>query len=116
MARTVGSCIQNARVILQDLQQPFRVSDDEMYSIFSNAVTEARRLRPDLFFASLRSPLLEYTSANATDAFPVDEQYYRAFVDYIVSEAETRNEEYTTDARAAAMLALFTQRLIGQGV
>jgi hypothetical protein len=116
MARTIGDCITNVRVLLQDAIAPYRNTDEELYAIFNNAMSEVRRLRPDLFLTALRTPMTTYTTASATLAFPIDEQFYRAVLDYCVSEAETRNDEFTTDSRAASLLQMFHQRLTTMAV
>lgn len=111
---TYAQLIAQARVLLQDQAQPYRYLDAELYMNLSEALGEARRLRPDLFLAyGLDAAPLVLTPANAQNTFPLDWRFYPAFVDFVTGRGETRDDTYTDDGRAAQLLARFVQRLMG---
>ena len=72
-------------------RSPFRYSDAQLYSYVSDALLQARRLRPDLFVAG-GDNLPSYTPASAGVAFPVFEVLYPCFVQYVMGMAMARND------------------------
>jgi hypothetical protein len=100
-------------VLLQDTVVTYRYSDLELVAGLSLAVTEARRLRPDLFLESLDD--IPFYSANDSTAVDIDVQYRVAFLYYMVGHAQLRDEEDTTDARAGQLLTKFVNTLIALG-
>lgn len=115
MPRTIGDCIRDARELLQDTVEPYRYSEADLYALFSTAIADARRLRPDLFIGRLRAAVPVYSVGNAQTAFPVDEQFFGAFVYYVVGRAELRNDQYSADNRANALITSFGVQLQGRG-
>lgn len=113
-ALTYGQLILQVRAIVQDQAQPFRYQDNELYFNLTEALADARRMRPDLFlFMGLDTAPLLVTSAAANTQFPIPWQYVPAFIDYVISRAESRDDTYTDDSRAAAFAARFIQRMTG---
>ncbi len=110
---TVQEYVDEARVLLQDEVSPFRYSDAELLSGLNLAVYESRRLRPDLFIATvLGVPTITTYSTVDSTAVAIDEQYRVAFLYYIMGHAQKRDEEETQDARAHDYLSKFTAKLL----
>lgn len=108
---TIGDVIQAARVILQDQEPEFRYTDANLYGAFSEAISEVRRLRPDLVIASLFDPPTSYTSADAGVAFPITAMYRVAVTNYLVGRAELQDDQFNSDGRASSMLSAFKAQL-----
>lgn len=111
MPRTIGQCIAEARAILQDTTTPYRYEDADLYALFNSAMSEMRRLRPDLFLSTLLDTPALYTVASANTAFPVSETYWIAVVNYLIGRAELRDDQFNSDARASALLSAFKAQL-----
>ena len=77
---SVGMVITEARGILNDPTPPYRYSDTDLYLYFGDALRQARRFRPDLFETVGYAGLPIYTPASANTLFPIDENYFTAFV------------------------------------
>lgn len=111
---TIADLLNDARYVLQDSTVPYRHTDDRMVKTLNSALREAFRLRPDLFL-SAGFVIPEYTTADLTSppSFPLEEQWYTAFVDFIVGYIELSDDEFTIDGRAVAMLNMFKKQLTG---
>jgi hypothetical protein len=116
--RTIGAVISQARTLLQDVTPTvnglYRYTDQDLTDNFNGAMIEARKLRPDLFLTyGLRTPLPLYTTSNLSDGtlFPVDEQYFTAFIWYVVGRAELREDTFTDDSRAVSLMNKFISAL-----
>lgn len=107
---TVADYVTRARVLLQDTVVTYRYSDTELVAGLSLAVTEARRIRPDLFLDTLST--IPFYTANDSTAVNIDHQYRVAFLYYMIGHAQLRDEEDTTDARAGQLLNKFTSTLL----
>jgi hypothetical protein len=118
MARVLSDLLGIARSLLQDTRTGAsqRHSDDKLLGYLNLALADARRLRPDLFTPDVSASLPYYTSANVGDAFPVDESYMPAFIEYIAGMVSMEEDEYVAEGRAAALTVRFTQRLVGKSV
>jgi hypothetical protein len=99
----VAAIVQSARSNLNDNTEPFRYSDDDLLSFVNTAVYEVRRVRPDFFFGITVIP--QYDAADITNltefAFP---NYADPVTDYVVGNAELRDDEFTDDGRAAQLM------------
>lgn len=111
MPRTIGQCIAEARSILQDTATPFRYADADLYGLFTSAMADTRRLRPDLFIATLLDPYADFAPDDSGEAFPISEAYWTAIVNYLVGRAELRDDEANADSRAAALISAFKAAL-----
>lgn len=109
---TVGDYINETRVLLQDLYDPYRYSDAELVSGLNIAMLEARRLRADLFLPVFDIPYLSPGTINLTAKVAMDPMYRPAIVYYMVGRAQLRDDESTTDQRSAAFLQKFTSQLM----
>lgn len=109
---TVLDYISEARVILQDTLVPYRYADLELLSGLNIALSQAFKLRRDLFLA-YDAPL--YYGAVAASEVDIDPTYRRPVLFFICGHAQLRDEEETTDARATAFFATFAIELSGAG-
>lgn len=123
-APTIGALIMEARALLQDTLQSnasspvqdtlmYRYSDADMIAAFNGAMLEARAKRPDLFLRiGLRTPVARYTTGDLEKPFPLDLNVYDAFIYYLVGRAELREDTFSNDGRAVAMMNKFVSQLM----
>jgi hypothetical protein len=116
---TVGAYLDEARRLLQDEVTPFRYEDDDLVGALNIGLMEARRVRADLFLpigdVPYFAPPADHVAADATlrgTAVPLDKMYRSTLVYYIVGRAQLRDDESTTDQRAAALITNFTAQLL----
>jgi hypothetical protein len=103
MAYTMQNVIDHARIPLNDSAKE-RYSDDTLLSYANDAVLIVRKRRPDLFlgqWSSLPSNL------SVTDAFPVDDEYFPTFADYVTGRAELVDDENVDSSRAKMLIESF---------
>lgn len=106
---TVSDYITDARRLLLDEAAPYRYPDADLISALNMGITEAARLRPDLFFKTLRTG----APANVTSgAVAVDFRYRTALLNYIIGMAQLRDDEATQDQRAGALMTKFVAQLM----
>jgi hypothetical protein len=106
---TVADYVTAARILLQDQTAPYRYADADLVQGLSFAITEARRIRPDMFIG--RFDELPFFSANNSTAVDIDPQYRVAFLYYMVGHVQLRDNEETQDQRASAFLSGFESKL-----
>ncbi len=105
---TVQDYIAFARELLQDEKDtPYRYSNASLLRALSISLTEAKKLRPDLFIGVT---LPTYTANDAT-AVPMDELYRSALPYYMCYIVQLRDDEETQDQRASAFRSLFAAQL-----
>ena len=110
--------VSQARTLLQDLvaSPTYRYLDQDLVDNFNGGMSEARRIRPDLFLAlGLRTPLPLYTLTDIAapgTPFPLDEQLFDAFVWYVVGRAELREDTFSDNSRAVTLMNKFTSQLL----
>src|SRR5262245_55055095 len=108
---TVQQYLDESRRLLQDQTAPYRYPDVDLVEALNIGLTEARRLRADLFLPSFSIP--QYAApADVSKDVPFDPMYRSALVYYMVGRAQARDDEDTTDSRASAFLTKFTQQLL----
>ena len=113
MSYTVGQIIDSARELLNDADaDSYRYTEDVMYQALNKAFTEARRARADLFLRT-DGVVTRYDPALPTAVFPFGDQYVAPVVEYVAGYAELRDDEYTVDGRAIALLSAFTKAMTG---
>lgn len=122
MARTIGDVVSDIRLLLKDEDSDnYRYSDDVVYRMINNAMSDIRRLRPDVFLpstfstSSLLTAPTQYTSADNGVAFPIEETYVTAVIDYVVGYINMGDDEYVADGTATSYGAKLAQKLIGIG-
>jgi len=104
---TVSDYVSAARVYLQDEVPPYRYSDASIVLGLSMAMMECRRLRPDLW---INLTLPDFT-ANDTTPVPIDPMYRQAIFYYILGQVQLRDDEESSDSRAAAFIGMFNAKL-----
>ena len=120
MPRTILDAVTQARQIVQDVDGD-RHSDQKVVDYLNNAISDARRLRPDLFLPGyLTNPQVLYTPADLDPLlpppdFPIDEGYFTAVVEYVAGFVGMGDDEFAQEGRAAGLLGRFTQKLIAKG-
>ena len=121
MARTLGTLLGEARTMLSDKvavndtgDEPYRYSDDELMDALNGAFAEARGKRPDLFLDwGLRSPFPQFSAQTDLDIpWPLDVQYYNAFLYYVIGYNELREDTFSQDSRAVSLMNRFTSQLL----
>ncbi|MFN7883698.1 MAG: hypothetical protein ACK5PF_11890 [bacterium] len=113
MARTVGQVILAARAIIQDERAPFRVSNDSMALYVTEALSEARRLRPDLFLTTLRDPIPLYTAVDLALTVPLPDMAFPQVVNYVAGRTDLREDTFSQDGRALLLMQAFGVSLTG---
>ena len=110
MSRTFGDMIGEARTLLQDKIATsggvLRYSNDEFFEAINSFMVEVRSKRPDIFLPiGLRVPVPVYSATrDMTTEFPLDDSVWSAFVYYLVGRTELREDTWSDDGRATAMM------------
>lgn len=124
MAKTYETLITEARELLQDTDTDVqRYTDATLRNILNRGLQDLARMRPDSFYDSfltnsLNVPEVVESGAGAgqvdwTDPVGFELQFYAPLVGYVTGVAEVVDDEYTTDSRAALLLAQFRNGVIG---
>ena len=118
MPRTILDAVTQTRQIVQDVDGD-RHSDDKVVAYLNNAMSDARRLRPDLFLPDYlnNTPVL-YTAGDLVGTppdFPIDEGFFTATVEYMAGFVGLGDDEFAQEGRAVALLNRFTQKLTARG-
>lgn len=101
------------RSLAQDAVAPQRYSDEDIRAAVNNGLALSFRLRPDLYVTSHTMPVL---TEDDTGELPLDAMYQPALAEHAAGWLMLRDDEYTTDGRAAALLGLFRTALTGRTV
>ncbi len=115
---TVGDVITQAREVIQDKRAPYRNSDTELLGYFNHALSETRRLRPDLFLGNEEEARLLLWTTQVTDLdepFPLEEQYFSPFVFFVSAMVGVGDDEFANNGRAAGLMTMFKTQLVGTG-
>lgn len=105
----VSDYVNLARVLLQDqVDSPYRYQDVELVLGLSLGLSEAKKLRPDLF---INVALQTFTVSDAT-AVNMDPMYRVPLVYYMCGHVQLRDDEEVQDQRAAAFLGLFSSKFL----
>lgn len=107
--QTVQDYITSARTLMQDTTTAPRYSDDQFKLALDLAFDEAYRIRPDFF---LQVTVPTFAGAATSTQVPVPKGYQSAFLYYIVGYVQLQDQEDTTDARSAAIMNMFTAKLL----
>lgn len=111
---TVGQYITESRRLLQDQFVPYRYPDADIVDALNFGLLEARRLRPDLFLANkFDVPWVNPDGTIVLDTkVPLDKMYRSSMTYYIAGRLQLRDDEATTDSRAAGFMNKFMQQLL----
>jgi hypothetical protein len=102
MARTAGDVIASAIKTVNDEDQD-RYADPELLGYIVDALQAIKTARPDLFVGALSTPI---SITARTDPLPIDDQFFRPVVDYVIARCETKDDEAVVSARAELMFKL----------
>jgi len=109
---TIADTITESRRLLQDTVTPYRFDDARLYWAFNVSLKAVFQSRPDLFIGT-SFVVSEYTTANSTDAFPIEEMYMPTLINFIVGYTQLSDDEFTNDGKAVLMLRGFKEQLVG---
>lgn len=117
MTWLISDALQLVREYIQDTRADvgYRHTDAKLIRLFNGAISDARRLRPDLFLPNINAPQTFYAESNLGDPFPLDGMYFLAVVEYITGMIEMADDEFSVDGRAIALQNRFTQKLTSKG-
>jgi hypothetical protein len=118
MAYMVSDLLERVRQVLQDQDQNgYRYPTSDLVGYLNDAVTEAKRLRPDMFIGTYKKTRTFVSTNPSTDysavPFPLSDDVFTAVVGYVVGFAEIRDDEFAVDGRAMTFMNSFTQKLMG---
>lgn len=114
-ARTIQSLLTAARSVLHDTET-VRYTDADLFEGFNQALAIIRRNRPDAYAALYGEESYTFSTANLADPFPLDPQFIPGVINYIIAWCELREDQYTNEGRAAALIQRFSAQLMGLGV
>jgi hypothetical protein len=103
--------LDHARDILQDHDED-RYTNESLIRCLNAALTELRRLRPDFWIGRYYEASIAVTVE--TDEIQLPVFMFSPLVDFVAGRAELRDDEFTTDGRAVALMAMFKQA-VGAG-
>lgn len=99
MARTVAEVLTSATLTLND-EDKTRHKEPEQIGFVVDALQMIRNARPDLFIGRFKTPIGTLTTASV---LPLDEQFFRPVVDYVIARCETKDAEHVMAGRAELM-------------
>lgn len=116
MPQTISDLITTARALIKDNREGVtpRHSDAKLIRYLNLALSDARRLRPDLFLPSVATTDVVYTDANLNTVFPLEYSYVTPFVEYMAAMVSLEEDEYVAEGRAQALAARFAAKLLGK--
>ena len=109
---SVESYVNEVRTLLLDKRKPYRYKDSEILTALNTSLTEARRLRADLFVYR-HGNHVPWFSAISEEIVPIETQFRLAFVYGIAGHVLERDDEDVQDQRANAFSGMFYDILIG---
>lgn len=125
MAKTYENLITESRELLQDTDADVqRYTDSTLLNILNRGLQDLGRMRPDAFYNLYSANSLNVfevvetggtppDTVDWTDPVGIEMQFYAALVGYVTGVAEVTDDEYTVDGRAALLLNMFRNNVIG---
>lgn len=104
MSRTVGEVLSSAYVTLNDDARD-RYKEPELLGFVVDALNMVKNVRPDLFLGRFKTSIGTLTDQSE---LPIDEQFFRPIVDYIISRAESKDAEHVESGRVKLMAEFTT--------
>jgi hypothetical protein len=136
MAKTYQNILDEARVLLQDSQDPVRYTDEVLLAKLNRGLQELARLRPDAFWDRYSEELedilvpevvetdddpdtdpdelddLEDAEVALSDNLDISLQFYGPLVYWVTASAEIIDDEFTSDGRASMLMAQFKAQVV----
>lgn len=103
MAFTAQQVCDRARTFLNDADK-VRVPDATLLQYVNDAILVLSVNRPDLFLGSYKD--LPKGDLALAGEIPLEDRFIPAVADWVVARAESIEDEYTVDGRAAAFMTL----------
>lgn len=111
--RTIQDVIDISRELLKDEDSgEYRYSDASLLRAFNVGITVVFDKRPDAM-SSIYDGIPVYTADDLDKEFPISLNFFNPMVFFITAYAELRNDEFTDDSRATALMNKFTKDIIG---
>lgn len=104
---TLQDVIDSARVTLQDADK-VRYPDAQLLEYANDGITLAFKYRPDFRLGNYTVAIGTYV---ATDQVPFPIQYQQLLKHYVAGRAELRDDEYSQDGRASALIGYYEKEL-----
>lgn len=99
--RTAGDVVDSSSKTLNDANK-VRYTDPEQLGFVADGLNMVKNMRPDLFFGQYKTSIGTQTRASV---LPLDDQFFRPVVDYVIARCETKDAEHVVAGRAALMAA-----------
>ena len=109
---SVESYVDEVRTLILDKRKPYRYRDEEILAALNSSLSEARRIRADLFVYRHHGRVPYFTSVSG-GTVPVEPQFRLAFMYGIAGHVLERDEEDVQDQRANSFKGMFYDLLIG---
>jgi len=103
-AKTVADVLTSSDGTLSDKDRT-AYPQSERIGFINDALQTIRNMRPDIFVGQFNDAL---TVANTTDVLPIDNQFFRPVVDYVIARCESKDEAHVVSGRADLMAKLMT--------
>ncbi len=104
MARTVRHVIDSAKNTLNDKNLVY-YPEPELLGYVVDALNTVKNMRPDLFVGRFNESFSAITTASS---LPLDDQFFRPVVDYVIARAETKDADHVESGRVELMARLTT--------
>jgi len=106
--RTVADVLTSSDGTLSDISRT-AYTQPERIGFINDALQAIRNMRPDIFVGQYNN---NPTVANPTDVLPIDNQFFRPIVDYVIARCETKDETHVVSGRVDLMARLMTGYLV----
>jgi hypothetical protein len=100
--RTVAEVLTSSDGTLNDVDR-VRYTESERIGFVVDALNTIKNMRPDLFIGQFGTPIGTLTLVSP---IPLDEQFFRPVVDFVIARCETKDEEHVVSARVTLMATL----------
>lgn len=112
---TITDYVDDTRTLLQDKISPYRYSDAELLVAMNVTLLDTRRLRPDLFLGDGTTTTLSLIQSFAvldTTVVNIEQGFRLAVLFGLCAHALARDQEDVQDARSAAFMKLFRDKML----
>lgn len=104
---TFQNLLDQARLTLQDADKT-RYPDTDLMVYANEAMRVFRKVRSDLYFLSLTTPITDYLVG---DNFPFAAEYEYPVKRYVIAAAQFRDDEYSVNGKADSFYKKFEEDL-----